>query len=567
MGYSANISKTDDDKWAVHVNITRRWEHSVNPESESLIDYTGHVYCIEVPSHIFYVRRNGIPVWTGNSSKHGQKGTMGMLLDAQDMPRTAEGMVPDIIVNPHCIPSRMTIAQLLEQLFGKMGAIMGAKMNATAFMNEPGSYKSIGDALESLGFQRDGEEILYSGITGRMFTTSVFMGPLYFMRLKHLTQDKLNARAKGRKELRTHQPTGGRGNEGGMRIGEMERDSLLGHGITEFLHESMMKRSDGDTIWICNGCGTIPIYNEDQNLFVCSLCDGPLTYQGETIDTLGLVLPVKKSRTTFSKIEVPYALKLLEQELTTFANISFRFLTAKNVRAFRPLPMPSEVPEETLVNTFVEAVETMVAPEPEPVTAVVEPVAPAAAENVKVIKLDEGPTATPEIAAPPAPALAIPAPPTIPSLTEGSQIGGGRPLTNAEIDAMYDIAATQGSDTAMNIQVPLGPNGVSLGPNGNGDSSLVLMRMTPVTAPLSGGGLDPRLNIVPSTPQVFPAPRGPVVAAPTLPVGTSPDAPAPAPAPVPAPASAPTPAPAPAAPNAPVTPPSDIKTIKIDVPM
>ena len=179
-------------------------------QHETLVPYTGNVYCIEVPNHIFYVRRNGIPVWTGNSSKHGQKGTMGMLLDAQDMPRTAEGLVPDIIVNPHCIPSRMTIAQLLEQLFGKVGSIMGAKMNATAFMNEPDSYKSIGDALETLGFQRDGEEILYSGITGRMFTSSVFMGPLYFMRLKHLTQDKLNARGKGRKEIRTHQPTGGR---------------------------------------------------------------------------------------------------------------------------------------------------------------------------------------------------------------------------------------------------------------------------------------------------------------------------------------------------------------------
>ena len=294
------------------------------------------------------------------SSRHGQKGTMGMLLDAQDMPRTANGLVPDVMVNPHCIPSRMTIAQLLEQLFGKLGAITGAKMNATSFMNDEQSFKAIGDALENLGFQREGEEILYSGITGKMFTSSVFMGPLYFMRLKHLTQDKLNARAQGRKEIRTHQPTGGRGNEGGMRIGEMERDALIAHGVTEFLQESMMKRSDGTTFWICNGCGTMPIYNEAQKLFVCPLCDGPITFQGETADTIGLVLPVKKSRTTFSQIEVPYALKLLDQELTTYANTSLRFLTEKHVRTFRDLPSGTGVFETTPATPPTDILSTVV---------------------------------------------------------------------------------------------------------------------------------------------------------------------------------------------------------------
>jgi ribA/ribD-fused uncharacterized protein len=258
-----------------------------------------------------------------------------MLLDAQDMPRTADGLVPDVMVNPHCIPSRMTIAQLLEQVFGKLGAVIGAKMNATPFMNDQQSFNAIADALESIGIQREGEEILYSGITGKMFSSSVFMGPLYFMRIKHLVQDKLNARPTGRKEIRTHQPTGGRGNEGGMRIGEMERDSLIAHGVTNFLQESMMKRSDGAVFWICNGCGTIPIFNESHNLFVCPMCDGPLTYQGKTADTLGLVLPVKKSRATFSRVEMPYALKLLDQELTTYMNAGFRILTEKTVRQFQ----------------------------------------------------------------------------------------------------------------------------------------------------------------------------------------------------------------------------------------
>lgn len=269
------------------------------------------------------------------STRHGQKGTMGMMLDAQDMPRAANGMVPDVVINPHCIPSRMTIAQLLEQTFGKLGAIVGAKMNATAFMNNESSFSLIASGLEELGMQSQGEEILYSGITGKMFTSSVFIGPLFFMRLKHLTSDKVNSRSAGRKEMRTHQPTGGRGNEGGMRMGEMERDSVITHGMAEFLKESYMKRSDGTTMWVCNGCGQIPIYNEDIQLFVCPTCDGPLEFQGNSEQTLSLVVPIHKSRTTFSRVELPYALKLMDQELQTYASMGLRFVTDKYARRFR----------------------------------------------------------------------------------------------------------------------------------------------------------------------------------------------------------------------------------------
>ncbi len=274
------------------------------------------------------------------SSRHGQKGTMGMLIDAIDMPRTADGMIPDVLINPHCIPSRMTMAQMLEQLFGKLGAVIGTKINATSFMNDDQSLGAMSKALEMAGLHPMGEEILYSGMTGQMFTSSIFMGPLNFMRLKHLAQDKINSRAGGRKEMRTHQPTGGRGNEGGMRIGEMERDVLIAHGITDFLTESMMRRSDGTEFWVCNGCGTIPIVNEAENLFVCSLCDGPLEYKGVSADTINMILPVKKSRCTFSKVAIPYAAKLLDQELGTFMNAGFRYLTAKTARRFKE---PTEV--------------------------------------------------------------------------------------------------------------------------------------------------------------------------------------------------------------------------------
>lgn len=306
---------------------------------ERVIAFSGKVYCLRVPSEVFLVRRAGRCSYTGNSSRHGQKGTMGILLDAQDMPRTRDGIVPDVMVNPHCIPSRMTMAQMLEQLFGKMGSLAGAKMNATPFMNDKQSMEAVGNALESFGFQRMGEEIMYAGTSGVMFSSSVFIGPLNFMRLKHLAQDKINARSSGRKEMRTHQPTGGRGNEGGMRIGEMERDVLIAHGITDFLQESMTKRSDGTSFWICNGCGTIPIVNEAEGLFVCAQCDGPLQYQGVNAETIGLIMPVKKSRCTFSRVAMPYALKLLDQELTTFMNAGFRFLTSRNARGFQE-PMP-----------------------------------------------------------------------------------------------------------------------------------------------------------------------------------------------------------------------------------
>jgi DNA-directed RNA polymerase II subunit RPB2 len=313
------------------------------------------------------------------SSRHGQKGTMGMLMDEQDMPRTKDGIVPDVMVNPHCIPSRMTMAQLLEQLFGRLGAEVGAKINATSFMNDDQSLVAIGDALEQLGIHRHGEEIMYSGLTGNMFTSSVFMGPLNFMRLKHLSGDKINARGAGRREQRTHQPTGGRGNEGGMRIGEMERDVLIAHGITDFLQESMMKRSDGTAFWVCNGCGTIPIVNESEKMFVCPMCDGPVLYEGTTADTISLVMPVKKSRVTFSRVEIPYAMKLLDQELTTYMNGGFRFLTEKATRRMKePTVMEGEdvldtvTPEEAVAKIDKAEVEVVKVGKPKVVEVVAE---------------------------------------------------------------------------------------------------------------------------------------------------------------------------------------------------
>jgi ribA/ribD-fused uncharacterized protein len=265
------------------------------------------------------------------SSRHGQKGTIGMFVPAADLPRTADGIVPDVMVNPGGLISRMTVAQLVEMVAGRMGVEVMAKLNATTFCNGGDFVRQLGDVLEALGLSRSGDNILYSGITGVQIRTDIFMCPLYFMRLKHLTDDKVNSRGAGKREIRTHQPTGGRANEGGLRIGEMERDSLCAHGVSTFLQESMMKRGDATDFWVCNGCGRIPIYNELEKLFVCTTCDGPITYSGLSADTLTMLLPTKQSRATFSKIAVPYSLKLLDQELSTFMNAGFRFVTESSV--------------------------------------------------------------------------------------------------------------------------------------------------------------------------------------------------------------------------------------------
>jgi DNA-directed RNA polymerase II subunit RPB2 len=300
------------------------------------------------------------------STRHGQKGTIGMLIRAHDMPRTASGMVPDMIVNPHCMPSRMTMAQLLESLLGKAVPTLGAIGDATAFMNEGNPALDFGKVLrDQLGMDPLGDDLLYDGMSGQQIPSSIFMGNIYIMRLKHMPEDKWNARAEGRKEARTHQPTGGRGNQGGLRIGEMERDAIVGHGIMDFVHESYMKRADAYQTFICNGCGTIPIYNEGKRLFLCPLCDGPVKFIGDTPGTLELLPPNKRSMTTFSKVEIPYATKVFEHELEFLENTFMRFLTTRDIKRLRGAPLveltadqqaaalESRLPERVVLDTAV----------------------------------------------------------------------------------------------------------------------------------------------------------------------------------------------------------------------
>lgn len=342
-------TKSNADYWGLTIN-----KHKNNPmvnhghtktqkvQIEEKVKYTGNVYCIEVPSHIFYVRRNGKAVWTGNSNRHGQKGTIGALLRGHDMPRTADGIVPDMIMNPHAIPSRMTIGQNLEQLLGKAAAAAGAIGDATAFMNDGSPEEYIGALLEARGFEKYGNEIMYNGATGEQLMGSIFVGPVYGMRLKHMVQDKIQARGKGRKEQKTHQPTGGRSNQGGLKIGEMDRDAIASYGIASFFRESFMDRSDGAKFPICTGCGTFPIYNPKLGIAICSLCDGPVKFAGDTIHNMEILPPLSKPKSKIVEVEMPYATKLLNNELETYLNMGLRYITTSGVQRLRPFELTAE---------------------------------------------------------------------------------------------------------------------------------------------------------------------------------------------------------------------------------
>ena len=178
------------------------------------------------------------------ASRHSQKGTVGEIMAEEDMPFTASGLRPDLIFNPHGIPTRMTVGQFLEASSNRLGLQLGSFIDATPFTTE----NRVGElrvALLENGFEPYSSEVLYNGQTGEQMEVEIFMGPIYYQRLKQMVEDKINYRSTGPKKLMTHQPTQGRSNEGGMRIGEMERDGLISHGMSKFLHESLMDRSDG----------------------------------------------------------------------------------------------------------------------------------------------------------------------------------------------------------------------------------------------------------------------------------------------------------------------------------
>jgi DNA-directed RNA polymerase II subunit RPB2 len=226
------------------------------------------------------------------SSRHGQKGTVGMLLDEQDMPFTGSGLRPDLIMNPHAVPSRMTIAQLMENIFGKICVRKGTLADGT-----PYDHMKVDDLrahMVEMGMHPYGNEILYNGQTGEMMQAEIFMGPTFYQRLKHMVIDKQHSRARGPIVSLTRQPCEGRARDGGLRVGEMERDCMISHGASVFTKERLMDVSDPFLTGICKTCGTLAVVNPAEGIYSCGSCG---------------------NKTDFVQKTIPYAMKLWMQEL------------------------------------------------------------------------------------------------------------------------------------------------------------------------------------------------------------------------------------------------------------
>ena len=231
-----------------HVRKQRRQTETIKP-------YTGSVHCITVRTGVFYIRRKGVACWTGNSSRMGQKGVIGAALPHEDMPFTSDGMVPDIIVNPHAIPSRMTIGQLNETLLSILCTYKGTRGDGTMFRGT--SIEYMCEQLEQAGYNRHGRVKLHNGFTGEEYEGLAFMGPTYYQRLRHMAHDKDHARARGPVQMLSRQPTEGRARDGGLRFGEMERDCVISHGASELLKDRLLDNSDPSVSTICGKCGLL----------------------------------------------------------------------------------------------------------------------------------------------------------------------------------------------------------------------------------------------------------------------------------------------------------------------
>jgi DNA-directed RNA polymerase subunit B' len=225
------------------------------------------------------------------ASRFGQKGVISLLARPEDMPFTKDGVVPDLIINPLAIPGRMTAGHLLEMLAGKAACLDGKYKDGTAFSGE--RQEVFEKSLKEHGFRYSGEEVLYDGRTGRMMKARIFIGVNYYQRLHHLVSLKMHARSRGPVQMLTHQPTEGRAREGGLRLGEMERDCFIGYGAASLIKERMIDSSDKTLELLCNSCGSLAVWDKIKNRQFCPLCDS----------------------TDVSEVEMSYAFKLLLDEM------------------------------------------------------------------------------------------------------------------------------------------------------------------------------------------------------------------------------------------------------------
>lgn len=237
------------------------------------------------------------------SSRGAQKGTIGTILPEVDMPYTASGLRPDIIINPHCMPSRMTIGQLKETLLGKVLLELGLFGDGTSFIDL--DLEAVRNELRRNDYHSSGDEIMYNGITGEQIEMPIFIGPTFYQRLKHMVNDKCHSRNIGPMVSLTRQPAEGRSRDGGLRFGEMERDCVISHGASAFIKARMFDCSDKYEAYTCRKCGFFAAYNHKKHIHNCTMCS---------------------NKTDFAYIQIPYACKLLFQELITM-NIAPRMIT------------------------------------------------------------------------------------------------------------------------------------------------------------------------------------------------------------------------------------------------